>query len=55
MSPARSDLPKAVPTNLLDQHIVVHFDVDVNGGLREGLKHFLQQGDPGIFPLTLAG
>lgn len=39
---------------LLDQHIVVDFDVDVNGGLRKGLKHLLQQGNAVVFSFTLA-
>lgn len=39
---------------LLNQHIVVDFDVDVNGGLRKGLKYLLQQWNAVIFSFTLA-
>lgn len=39
---------------LLNQHIVVDFDVDVNGGLGKGLKHLLQQWNAVIFSFTLA-
>lgn len=38
---------------LSDQHVVVHFDVNVDRSFWKCLKHFFQEWDPIVCPLTL--